>query len=870
MARNTIRLQDGNPLDIDQMQGRLTAFQRMEQPVTVMLSQPLAADGYGTVTVNGIPVAQGKAFTMTPIGNMTLHCVTIPVGSVAREYDTEYTMKLTDFKAADGTAFPDTTLKFKTKPRLQKQEPYPYEAHDAVALQAAQESMVLLKNDNHVLPLAPDSTLNLFGRGQYVFYNTALGAGLINPRWQLSVHQAIREQSQFRLNETIAKLYETHETVIPTAQQLAEARALSDVGIVIFSRVSGEFTDNRPTANHYYLTDEERQLLRVVSEAFPKTLVIINSGYPIELGWIREYGIDAVLFTGFAGMAASQAMMQILDGRCNPSGKLPDTFAWDYYDYPSAHNFPNLKDEPQPGEKDFGVHIYYQEDIYVGYRYFDTFQKDVAYSFGHGLSYTDFAISYGEPTWDGERVTVEATVKNVGKVPGKEVVQLYIQAPEGRLEKPRRVLSAFEKTGLLQPDQSQTLRLTADRNFFASFDESACAFLLEQGQYDVWCGNALDRVEKVGTFCLQQEELVQKTYAVGCPVEDFHKLTKADPTVFSQTKRVALEDRIPIPAQRAEYAPAPLPKYWGKRITFPQVKKDPTLLRKFVAQMSDDELCLLNVCGGANWLFPWQNGAAGKNNRIAKYKLPKFMVSDGNTGLNLKKPNIGFPSSAGIAATFNKNLAYDVGRVIAEEARENNIQLNLGPAQNIHRNILNGRHPEYFSEDPVLSGVMAGHHGKGLEENGCGCCYKHLFCNGSDDSRKGSHSIVSQRALREIYFKTFEIAKDIQPPSALMTSYNAVNGIYPAESAEMLQTLIRQEWGLDSFIMTDWGTYATVDPVQMVKAGNQWLTDGGRKYVKILQKAVKEGHLSRAVLEQNVLTQIKLLLKWCGSQRKGE
>ena len=864
MAKNKFAIQDGNPLDIDKMQGKLTAFERMEQPITLRMNQPLSKNGYGVVTVNGIEVPRGKEFLMNAIAGLKFHCLTIPVGSVAREYNTEYTMVLTDFVGADGTPFPKTTLKFKTKPRLQKQQPYPYDAHDSVAMQAACESMILLKNDNNALPLAPNSTLNLFGRGQYVFYNTATGAGLINPRWQASVHQAIEEHSTFKLNSAIAKLYETHETVIPTTEQLAAAKKESNTGIVIISRVSGEFTDNRPVPNHYYLTDEERRLLQVVSENFDKTVVILNSGYPIEMGWIRDFGIDAVLHTGFAGMGATYALMEILDGRCNPSGKLPDTFAWDYYDYPSAHNFPNLKaEDKQPGEHEFGVHIYYQEDIYVGYRYFDTFGKDTAFCFGHGLSYTDFAITCDDVIWKDGTVYLDVTVQNTGKYTGKEVVQLYIEAPDAEIEKPKRVLTAFEKTGLLAPGEIQTLHLSADQNLFSSYDEGASSYVLEPGIYGIWCGNSLAASAKVGEFTLESKQVLKKVKPVGRPVEQFHKITKADSSVFTQTKIVPLEDRIRIPAQRPVFEPSPLTRYIGKRITFPELKENPELLDAFVAQMSDDELCLLNVCGGANWYMPWQNGAAGKNNRITKYKIPLFTVSDGNTGLNIKKPNIGFPSSTGIAATFNKDLAYNVGRVIAEESKENGIQLNLGPAMNIHRNILNGRHPEYFSEDPYLSGVMAGLHGKGLEENGCGCCYKHLFCNGSDDSRKGSQSIVSERALREIYFKTFEIAKDVHAPTALMTSYNAVNGLYPAENADMLQTLIREEWGLESFIMTDWGTYETVNPIEMVNAGNEWLTEGNKEYVKVLQQAVRQGKIQRAVLEHNVCNQIRMLLKWC-------
>jgi len=862
MSKHKFTMHFEKGLNLERIQGQLTAFERMEYPLTFRMSCPLGENGYGTVTVDGIPVPRGKEFTMEAMG-MKMHNLTVGVGSVAREYGREYTVRLTGFTGSDGRPFADASFRFRTAPRRVREQPYRYDAHDAVAHQAARESMVLLKNDKDVLPLKADALLNVFGRGQYVFYNTATGAGLINPRWQANFHEAILEHSSFRLNREVSGLYARLENPTPGPELLEKARALSDTAIIVLSRVSGEFADNRPAENFYYLTPQEREMIRAVADAFPKTLAILNSGYPIELGWVREYGIDAVLFTGFGGQSAAYALMEILDGRCNPSGKLPDSFPWDYYDHPSAHNFPNLKaEDPQPADAAFGTRIYYEEDIYVGYRYYDTFGRDTAFGFGHGLSYTTFSRSFSPPRWDGGRVTLEATVTNTGSRPGKEVLQLYIAAPAGALEKPRRVLAAFEKTQELAPGASQTLILTAQANVFASFREEDTAFVLERGTYGVCCGSSLKEAAPVGSFSLEEELLLRRVHPLALPVEDFKRVTQGDPGFPGATRRVPKEERIGIPAPRPRWEPRPLPRYMGRTISFPQLKKEPALLECFVAQMSDRELCKLNVCGGSNWYLPWQNGAAGKNNRIRKYKIPLFTVSDGNTGLNLKKPNIGFPSSAGIAATFNKDLAYQVGRVIAEESLENGIRLNLGPAQNIHRNILNGRHPEYFSEDPLLSGTMAGFHGKGLEENGCGCCYKHLFCNGSDTARKASHSIVSQRALREIYFKTFEIAKDICKPSALMTSYNALNGIYPAENAELLQILIREEWGLDSFIMTDWGTYDTVDPVEMVKAGNQWLTEGAPKYEKQLLAALKEGRLSRAALEQNVMGQISLLLKW--------
>lgn len=856
---NKFSILDGKKLNLDCIEGRFAAFAKVPYAVTLRLSQPIAEDGYGTITVDGVEIPRGTQFLMDMM--VKVHCLMVPVGSVARGYGKEYTMRLTGFKGKDGKPFPDTTLKFRTMERPQRD--HAYDTHDEVAIQAAREGMVLLQNENHVLPLREDAVLNCFGSAQFYFRNTATGAGLINPRWQANFHQSIEEHSRFRVNREVADLYVQLWDVVPSEAVLNRAKKQSDTAIILISRHSGEFSDNRPVKGGYYLTNDERAMINAVSKAFPKTVAIINAGYPIEMGWVKEFGIDAVLYTGFAGMGAGYALMEILDGRTNPSGKLPDTWSYDYYENPAAHNFVNLPaDHKQVGEKDFGVHIYYQEDIYVGYRYFDTFEKKVAFSFGYGLSYTDFDTSFTEPVYANGNLTVDAVVCNTGTRPGKEVLQLYIQAPDGTIEKPKRVLAAFEKTPLLAPGESKKLTLTAPEKAFASFCEDAGAFLLEAGEYHIWAGNSLAESQIIGNFTLDESKALAKTNRVNLPVESFKRITRADPSVEGTTKIVPLEERIRKPAARPVYAPKALPAYKGKKITFDQLKADPSLLDKFVAQMSTDELCKLNVCGGADWYMPWQTGAAGKTNVIRKYRMPKMMVSDGNTGLNLKKRNIGFPSSCTVAASFNKELAYSIGKVIAEESQEHGIGMNLGPAMNIHRNILNGRQPEYFSEDPFLGGIMAGYHGKGLEENGCGCTYKHLFCNGSDTSRKASQSIVSERALREIYFKVFEFAIDVHKPSGIMTSYNSVNGIYPAENADILQTLLREEWGLDSMIMTDWGTYDTVDPVEMVKAGNCWLTEGGGKYVKILRKAVKEGELSRAVLENNVRYVTRAILRW--------
>lgn len=845
-------------LDLDQIEGKYSAFAKVPYALPVKMNKPLAKDGYGSVVVDGIAVSKGEQFVMEVMGKM--QCMLVPVGEAVKEYDKEYTITFSGFTAEDGSKFASQSFQFRTLPRKQKNPAY--KAHDKVALQAAREGMVLLRNKNGILPLKADSVLNCFGRAQYIFRNTSTGASLINPRWQANFHQSVKEHSSFVINKEVSSLYNGLKDVVPSSGIMERAKLKNDTAILIVSRTSGEFLDNKPIKGGYYLTDDEMQMVEAVSSCFSKTIAILNTGYPIEMGWVKEYGIDAVIYTGFAGMCAGYALMEILDGRTNPSGKLPDTWSYDYYDNPASRNFINFSEEDEiPGEKDKGVRLYYEEDIYVGYRYFDTFAKEAAYSFGHGLSYTVFEYRTDNLTVREKNISLDISVKNVGNMVGKEVIQCYVSAPEKQLEKPSRVLTAFEKTKLLSPDEEQKFTLTADKMNFASFDEEKGCYILEAGVYKVYCGTSLTAAKEVGCFTIDTDENLRTVNRINIPVENFHKMTKQKPYVLEDSKMVELSEQFSVRAKRPNYYPKALIKKERGRITFDKLLQNPKLLDSFVAQMSDRELCRLNVCGGANWYLPFQDGCAGKTNVIKKYKMPQIKVSDGNTGLNIRKANIGFPCSTVIAATFNKELAYQVGQVIGEESKENGIAINLGPGMNIHRNILNGRHPEYFSEDPYLAGTMAGMHGKGIADTGIGCTYKHLFCNNSDTSRKGSQSIVSERALREIYYRVFEIAFTIQKPTCVMTSYNSVNGIYPAENAEVLQKLVRGEWGFDGLIMTDWGTYDTVDAVEMVKAGNCWLTEGNRKYQKELMNAVKSGRLSRGYLENNVKYLVETILR---------
>ena len=841
----------------------LSPYTRLSGYTALALTAPVAEDGMGAAEVDGIRLSRCEQVRVRGFCLLV-----VPVGEVAWAHGRRFRVRLSGFRAQNGLPFMPCRFTLRTTPRRERDPAY--DDHDAQALEAAREGMVLLRNENGALPLAPDAALNCFGADQHRFRLSATGASRINPRWRPGFLRAVEEHSDFTVNAELTGFYRRPSAPVPDEAVMARAREMSDAALVFISRHSGEMQDNRPIPGQYLLTDDERAMLRAVRARFGRVVVILNVGYPIEMAWLREIPVDAVLYTGFAGMLGSYALVEILDGRVNPSGHLPDTWPWRWGDDPVSRNFPVLgADDPAMPEDAVGVRVYYEEDVYLGYRYFDTFGKEAAFCFGRGLSYTRFELVPAGLSGTDDAVYVDVDVKNAGARPGKAVVQLYAAGPRGRLEKPAHVLAGFEKTETLAPGETRRLRIAAHRRDFASYDAARGAYVLEAGKWRFFIGEDLEHLVPCGEL-ETPEAIVRRAAPLGGPVEPIDTLTRARPEVAGGRSRIVpLGERFARKAPRAPFAPPPLKRGHGPRPDWPALRRDRARLEDFVARLPLYDLCRLNVCAGHRWM-PWQDGAAGFTPRLRRWRMPSFTVLDANAGLNLVAPNIGFPASSVIAASFNREIARSVGRVIALESRERGVYQNLGPGMNLHRGQLCGRHPEYFSEDPLLTGEMAGWHGRGLEENGVGCCYKHLFCNNSELSRKGSHSVVSEQALRELYFRAFEIAFGIQKPSAVMTSYNALNGLYPAENAALLQGLVRGEWGFEGTIMSDWNAYATIDPIEMVKAGNCWITPGGRLRVWQLWRAARRGRVSRAVLEDNVKHLLGTLLRLEGNEEDAE
>lgn len=834
--------------DIDYVDGECSNHIEQERNIGIRVEGNLKQENIGDAYVNGIKITKPIFFIYD-----NRRILSLSVGEVIKEYDKTYEVKLVNFMDEDGSIIKDIVFNIKSEAKRKKD--VRYKDHDDVALLAGQESLVLLKNENDLLPLKEDAVLNIFGNINS-FRISNFGAPAINPRWCPTFIDAVKDHSNFRLNEELINLYLNDGLAIPSKEVLDNASKLSDTAIIFLTRRSGEDIDNRAIKGEYYLKDEELKMIEEVTKVFSKTILILNSGYPIEMGFIDKFNISSVIYTGYAGMLATYALIETLDGRNVPSGKLPTTFPYDYFDTPASKNFITPKEgESNPFEKEGAIKTYYLEDMYVGYRYFDSFNYKPAYYFGHGLSYTNFSIEY--KTFINNQLSVLVT--NTGKYAGKEVVQVYVKVNSEKYETVNRSLCAFKKTKLLAPNESELLHIDIDVFALANYIDGN--YVLIKGQYELFVGDNLIDSKVFVSFDVDEDKIIKKCNRVALPVEEFKVLSKDNPSIESLSKKIEYEDRLHPHAVRKEFKPQELPKYNGELIKWNDVKNNIDLLENFISQMNEEELCRLNCNAGNNWNYG-QDGTAGKLPVMEKYGIKALEVSDANAGVNIVKPNIGFPQSSSIAATFNTDIACLVGKVIALESIENHVVINLGPGFNIQRNILNGRNSEYFSEDPYLSGTMAGWQGKGLEDNGVGSTYKHMFANNAETLRKSQESIVSERALREIYLKNFEYAFRVHKPIGVMNCYNALNGIYPAESVELMQSYVRDELGFDGIIMTDWYSYVTISEIEICKAGTNWISDGGEEYVQKLYTAYKQGLISKAVLQHNALHVVKAFIKY--------
>ena len=695
-----------------------------------------------------------------------------------------------------------------------------------LARQAVAEGVVLLKNDNNVLPLAKQSRIAVFGRIQTHYYKSGTGSGgMVNVSKVTGILDALLDCPDVSVNQHLLDVYREWESnhpfnlgigwgnepwsqeEMPVSEDLVCTIAKdTDTAIVIIGRTAGEEQDNHNNPGAYQLSDIEADMLLKVRNAYKRMVVILNVGGIIDMSFVEEYKPDAVLYGWQGGMVGGSGTVDVLTGKVSPSGKLTDTIARSISDYPA---------DPFFGDR---VRNFYSEDIYVGYRYFETVAADkVLYPFGFGLSYSSFSIKpeFFEDTLDSI-IHISVSVRNCGNMRGKEVVQVYLQTPQGILGKPAKSLVAFRKTRELVPGEVQYLEFSMAKESFASYDDSGITgnkscHILEAGTYKVFAGNSVRDLQTAGEFEISQTIVTQRLEEALAPDMGFKRMK---PSFDSTGKLVMSWEYVPLSTidesiRRVENLPVEIPYTGDIGYKLADVWKSRATMDDFIGQLSDEDLsCIIRGEGmGSPKVTPGTASAFGGVSKQLDYLgIPCGCCSDGPSGMRLDCGTKAFslPNGTLMGCTFNTELMEQLFELTGREMVKNKVDTLLGPGMNIHRHPLNGRNFEYFSEDPLLTGKMAAAQLKGLQKAGVTGTIKHFCGNNQETGRHEIDSVISERALREIYLKGFEIAVKEGQATSVMTTYGAVNGVWTSGRYDLNTQILRREWGFKGIVMTDW------------------------------------------------------------------
>lgn len=760
--------------------------------------------------------------------------------------------------------------------------------------EAAGEGIVLLKNNN-ALPYNKDTKISVFGRCQLDYFYVGYGSGGdVNAPYFVNVIDGIKN-SGGKVNEWLLNYYKDFSKNNPAPhgfwghwpmsfeephlddETVKRASEESDVALVVIGRAAGEDRENTLTKGSYYLTDEERKLLDQVCNNFSNVTVLLDCGNVIDMQWVLDYNdrLRGIIYAWQGGMESGNAIADVLYGKVNPSGKLTDTIAIKYEDYPSAKHF---------GNKLFNVYV---EDIFVGYRYFETFAKEKAlFPFGYGLSYTNFDIELLDFKADKEKMTAEVQVTNIGKYAGKEVVELFARAPQGKLTKPLMSLISFAKTTELAPGESQKIVLEVPAYNFASFDDTGItghkyAYILEKGEYKFFLGENVRDAQEIGSFEYSEDTVLEELEAICAPKEYIDRIIAHKINGSYIPKKVTVKPEKPYLRERIIKN---LPKEIGHIVhnyNFELVKSGEISVETFVSSLNNEELeALTRGQGGmdSNYGVAGNAGAfGGIIPELNKKGVPPVITTDGPAGIRVRKYTSLIPCGTALASTFNTELVEKLATEMGRELRNTGSNVLLAPGMNIHRNVLCGRNFEYFSEDPLLTGKMAAAYVKGIQASGGSACPKHFACNNQESFRTVNNSIVSQRALREIYLKGFEICVKEAKPLNIMTSYNKINGVWSHYNYDLVTTVLRKEWGFDGSVMTDWwmqhsqshefpnlrdNAYRVRSQVDVYMPGSFKKTEKKYKPDKSLLETVglKNG-LTRGELERSAINVLNMILK---------
>lgn len=746
---------------------------------------------------------------------------------------------------------------------------------------AVSQGVVLLKNDG-ALPLKKDGETAVFGRIQLHYYKSGTGSGgMVNVSKVVGITDGLTEAG-YKVNQKLLDIYTQWDSEHPfnygegwggepwsqeemplTDDIVKSAAETSDTAIVIIGRTAGEEMDNKLEKGAFLLSDLEEDMLKKVAAVFPKTVVLLNTAGLIDMGFMDRYDVSAVMYVWQGGMVGGTGTAMALTGEVSPSGKLPDTIAYSVHDYPSDKFFGS-------GEEDC-----YGEDIYVGYRYFETFAKDkVRYPFGFGMSYTTFDISAEFSAADGV-VTANVTVKNTGSVPGREVVQIYCEAPQGRLGKPARVLCGFDKTWTIKPGDSETLTIEIPVESLASYDDSGVTghrycWLLEGGTYRFYVGSDVRSAGECFSLEIPETVVEQCRSALG-PVTPFQRMKNSSGSVVFEDVPLTPD---PEPHSHAEL-PAEIPQTGDRGIRLADVYNGKNTLEEFTAQLTDYDLsCIIRGEGMGSPKVTAGTAAAfgGVSDELQALGIPCGCCDDGPSGMRLDCGTKAFslPNGTLLASTFDRQLLMELYTLMGLEMHTNQVDCLLGPGMNIHRHPLNGRNFEYFSEDPFLTGSLAAAQLAGLHSTGVDGTIKHFCGNNRETHRHTLDSIISERALREIYLRGFEIAVKQGEAKTIMTTYGKVNGVWTAGSYDLVTNILRGEWGFDGFAMTDW--WADInrrgkpadrsDFAAMAMAQNDvyMVTADGAHNADNTLASLESGELTRGELQRNAMNILRVLL----------
>lgn len=779
--------------------------------------------------------------------------------------------------------------------------------HALLARKAAAEGMVLLKNEG-ILPLKRSISIALFGGGAVQTVKGGIGSGDVNSRESISVYKGLKAENVIITSENWITDYENRfkaariawrkkileaakhvenpfDAYAETPFSFPEGRKIMDedlkgalAAIYVISRIAGEGKDRRRAEGDYYLSEKEREDILYLNQTGMPVVLLLNVGAPIELTDILQEAenIKAVLNISLPGQEGGYAVADVLFGEAAPGGRLTATWAKRYEDYPSAEDFGYLNGDLKTEE--------YKEGIYVGYRYFDSFGIRPLFPFGYGLSYTTFEIKFEGLQRTERGMDIMVWVKNTGTFySGREVVQVYITPPQTTGAKEYKRLAGFAKTDVLKPQETQKLTVSIDQLYLASYSEKLHAWFMETGTYGIWIGNHAESIQLVELFTVHQQAILERTKAICSCKADFEELGASElaENKAGEWLNMAEKQKIPI----SSFIPQEEKK---KLYQMPLAKEQSVmeLLPLLYGNITQDTSTL----GSAGTRVP---GSAGETTELLeeKFGIRSLIMADGPAGIRLRQSyevdrktdsvyGVGvlgslengfleetkkhenadtyyqyctaFPVGTALAQSWDPDLMREFGEAVAVEMEEFHVDLWLAPGMNIHRNPLCGRNFEYYSEDPLLSGIMAASVTEGVQSHkDRGVTIKHFACNNQEDNRMGVNVCVSERALREIYLRGFEIAVKKCMPIAMMSSYNLINGVHAANSRDLCTTVAREEWGFEGVIMSDWNTTVPEDgsvPWQCIVAGNDIIMPGNHKDALNIREAYEQGKITEEMI----------------------